>query len=213
MTSKRKKAVEKEVDATRKGGYSNFLYVNLEKLTDLGIEQFKCADGDNFLCVIPPKDDEAFFGKKVYAHYNIGVDNTVFLCAKKMYNKPCPICEAAYKLMKEDREDEQIAELRPSIRYLFFVVDMTSKKTVKKGVQWYDAPKMVKDGICSISQAKRTKEVIDVSDPDEGKNVCFVKTGSRLRTRYDGYELEDREYDFQDEWLDVPDFEDRKSVV
>lgn len=206
MKSERKKAIEKEISNTRSGGYSNFLYVDLDVLNDLGIEQFKCVDGDNFICIVSP--DAPFFGRQVFVHYNIGVDNTTYLCAKKMYDKPCPICEAAYKLMRKDQDDEQITELRPTMRYLFFVVDMSSKKTMKRGVQWYDAPRMVKDGICGVSKHKRTKEIIDVSDPDEAKNVCFVKSGSRLRTRYEGFELEDREYDFQDEWLDLPAFDD-----
>lgn len=207
MDNKRQKAIENEVSATRKGDYTNYLYVNTEILNDLGIEQYRSVDGDNFFCIIPPKNDDEFFMRKIWIHYNVGVDNTVYICEKKMYGKPCFECDKATKLMEKDSEDERLGELKPSLRYLAFVVDMASKKAMKKGVQWYDAPGMVKDGICSISQHKRTKEIIDVSDPEEDKSVCFTKSGKKLKTRYTAFELEKREYDFQEEWLDVPDFD------
>jgi flagellar biosynthesis GTPase FlhF len=193
-------------DATTRS-LKSYNYVDEAVLERLGISQYKAKDGDNFLYIVPPQDPEAYFAREIWKHSNIGVDGITFLCPQKMWGKRCPICEDILKLKKEDGQEDLIKELRPNQRYLFFVVDVASSDAERKGVQWYDAPIGVNDGIVKLSVDKRTGAIVDVSDPEQGFNVLFEKTGKNKMTRYGAFELEARKRPAKKDWLDVPDFE------
>lgn len=207
MAKKRLNAIKQEREETKQRGVSRFVYVNTAVAERLGLQQYKVADGDNFVSILPPKKEDEFYGKKVFIHSNIGADNRVFLCPNKMKKKPCPICEEIARIRVKNPDDECLAVLRPRLRYLFFVVDVTSKETIKKGVMFWDAPTTVKDEIVSLSQDRRSGKLVDVSDPDDGRDILFTKSGKGLKTRYSAFELEERE-PIPDEWIkQVCDFE------
>lgn len=191
----------------------SFSYVDTVKAERLGIPQYKAADGDNFLYIVPPADPNSYFGREIWKHSNVGADGVTFLCPKKMQNKYCPICADIIKLKAKDPQDEAIQDLRPASRFLFFVVDVKNSETEKKGPQWYDAPISVNDAIVKASEDKRTGQVVDVSDPKKGCNVLFAKSGSMKKTRYDSFELEPRESPAKKDWLDVPEFDDILNFV
>ena len=115
--------------------------------------------------------------------------------------------------MRIKRNGEEVDEAtRKSLnpfppRYLFWVVDMSSAETEAQGVQLYDAPMTVNDNILSMSKDRRTGELIDVSDPVDGKILAFDRVGSGLTTKYQGFALEDRD-PLMESWLDqAVDFE------
>jgi hypothetical protein len=204
----RKKAIESEHKESQQRGRGLYSYVKVNELDRLGIEQFKPSAGDNFISIVCNPQEEGFYGRKVAIHQHIGVDDRTYICPKGTWDKPCPICEEIVRMRKNSEDQELINELRPSIRYLFFVLDVTNRKTEEKGLQWFDASPGIKDEIVALSINKRSGEAIDVSDPDDGRAIAFTRTGTRLKTRYKGFELEDRD-PIPDEILDeIPFFDD-----
>ncbi len=202
---------QKKQEANQRRARS-FTYVDTVKAERLGIPQYKTGV-DNFIYIIPPVDINSYYGKEIWVHRNVGADGLTFLCPHRMQNKYCPICADIKKLKAKDPQDEAIQDLRPSARFLFFVVDVKSPETEKKGPQWYDAPVSVNDAIVKISEDKRTGRVVDVSDPARGYNIVFGKSGSKKMTRYESFVLEPRESPAKKDWLDVPEFDEILNYV
>lgn len=182
-------------------------FVDFAKLDELGIKMYKAREKDNFLAIIPPKDPNVFFGCKVFVHRGIGPNDDSYLCPAKHQNLHCPVCDER-KRLQEAGEDEAVIRSFGCYppRFLYFVVDMSSRETMELGPQLYDAASSINEQILSLSKNKRTGEVIDVSDPVEGCTVVFTRKGlTKTTTRYISFELEKRE-PLREEWLDVPDF-------
>ena len=211
-----KVADEKRSQDTK--GIAGFCYVDIDVLERKGIGQYKAEDGDNFVCILPPPNDpngEKMYFKEIFIHRNVGVNRRTFLCPKRMENKECPICNYVDKLKAINPEDPVAVKLSVGIRYLFFgirylffVIDTRSVKSSAMGCQWYDAPGQFKQDVVSLSTNRRTGTAIDVSDPDDGKDVVFTRSGKGKGTRYSGFEFEDRK-PIPDAWLEgIPDFDD-----
>jgi len=210
MGSKRLDSIKQAKEKAEGRGVSIFQFVDTAKLSKLGITQYKAIEGSNFIRVIPPKDESKFFAKEVYIHRQIGPDGATFVCPKKMFDKRCPICEDIIKIRREDASDERISELVPKRNQLMFVIDVTSDSTIDKGLRWFVCPMGVLDDICKLSVNRRTGEIIDISDPDEGRDVIFTRAGTKINTRYSGVQLEDTgpaPEDWDSFYDDVPDFD------
>lgn len=198
-------------EANNRGG-SKYFYVDTTKLDRLGISQYKTENGPNAIRIISPRfekyDQLPYFGKKVYIHTKIGADESTFVCLRKMYGEPCPVCEQYEKMKEKNPDDEALKDLAPKLRYLFLVVDIKSKDTEAKGLRWYDAPVVVNDNIAELSQDRR-KGIIDPSDPDDGRDIEFTRSGSGLGTKYKGFRFYEAD-PIPDAWMDdVPeDFEE-----
>lgn len=209
----RSEAIASEQREANNRGGSRYFYVDTGKLDRLGISQYKTENGPNFIRIISPKFDTyeklPYFGKKVYSHTKIGADESTFLCLRKMFGEPCPVCELMEQIKEKNSDDERLKDLAPRLRYLFLVVDVTDKTTEGKGLRWYDAPVVVNDNIAELSQDRRAGGVIDPSDPDKGKDIEFVRSGTNLGTKYKGFRFHDNE-PIPDEWMDdaPEDFEE-----
>jgi len=179
----------------------------------LGIAEFKTPQpGDYFIRIISPKfskyppEDLPFYGRAIFKHDNIGADQRTFLCRKKMWMEPCPVCELAEKLRRTNPDDDRIAALRWSRRYLFFVYDVRNAESEAKGLHWYDCPVTIKDDVISLSKDKRTGRFIDVSDRVDGKDIEFTKTGTGMQgTKYGGTKLVENAVPPEDWYINVPD--------
>jgi hypothetical protein len=193
----RKDAIRRQMedsDYGDRGWYTNDL-----------LPAYKAREGDNFLDIIPPEREDEYFGRKIYVHYDVGPDKEAVLCLTKMKKEPCPICEERGRLVNDD----DIKALYPTVRYLYIVVDRLNRDEEKKGPQLYDAPATVNREILALSKNPRTSEVIDISDPDEGKTLYFERIGkTKTSTKYEGFRLIDRDEPIPDEWLDIPTFDE-----
>lgn len=210
MASSRLDAIKNEKRIADAGGTSSRkTYVKEDFLAAIDMKRWTPGKGHNFISIVPPKR-EGFFGERLHVHFNVGPSNDAFLCPQEMKRMRCPICEYREKL-KEDPEANQdaVRNLYPTIRYLFFIIDSKSGDTKKEGVQLYDAAFSVQKGIMGVSVNKRTGEVIDVSDPKEGKVVSFDRTGMGPKdTKYVSFELEDRPPLPSDIFDTIPDFDE-----
>jgi len=204
-------AIEKEQKDKESGNYGieRKWYIDQDALDKHGIEQYRAKVGSNFLSIVPPSDPDAYFGLRIFVHYNIGPNNDAFLCPRMMLGEACVICERQDQLKAAEADEDVIKALScfPP-RYLFLAVDETSEETAEKGPQLYDAPQTVNNEILGLSKNRKTGETIDISDPDKGKMLIFDRTGTKAHnTRYSAFELEKRE-PLADNWLKVPSIED-----
>jgi len=200
MDESRENAIEN--GASISTGGVNFNYVDTAVLERLGIGRYstKKKDGNNFIRIVAPSAKGAF-AKEIWKHPNVGSDNVTYLCLDKMYGKRCPVCEYI------KGNPGAAKELNLSLRYLLFVVDITSRDTEDEGPKWFDCPITVYKEICSLSKDKRTGAKIDPTDPDNGRDIEFVRKDGR-RTSYGGFELKKND-PIPDSWFkDLPTFDE-----
>jgi len=191
------------------GGVKRKWYTDNEKLEKLGMKQYKAKQATNFLSIIPPEDATKYFGLKVFIHFDIGANHDAYLCPKMMKGEKCILCERREQLKTQEADKELLKAFScfPP-RYLFIVVDRASKETEAIGPQLYDASQGINDEILGLSKDRRTGEVIDISDIDNGRMLVFDRTGKgATSTRYSAFELEKQD-PIPDEWLDIPTIEE-----
>jgi len=205
----RVEAVQRAAKESSEGSYGpkRAWYVDSDILEKLGIDAYKAKVGTNFLRIIPPENPDEYFGMRVFVHFNIGPNNDAYLCPKLMKNERCPLCERRDALLAKEA-DKEVLKMYSCFppRYLFFIVDVSSKETEEKGPQIYDAPQGVNEEILGLSKDRRTGEIIDISDPDKGKVLIFDRKGTKAQnTRYSAFELEEGD-PVPDDWLAIPTF-------
>lgn len=70
-----------------------------------------------------------------YVHRNIGPSSATFVCPRKTFGKPCPVCE---HLAKNQRNDELYRSIGPKYRHLWALIDITDEESRKKEIQIWD---------------------------------------------------------------------------
>ena len=152
-----------------------------------GMGNFKAKVGDNFIRVMPAKNEDEDYAMDLNIHYNIGSDNSAFLCLERNdqdgKTSACPICEERRDLEKLGEDKEYIKKLFPDKRTLFCILDRDDER---KGVQLYDAPKKtVGDVIDECCVIKKTNEFIDITSEKDGYDITIVRVGtSKTGTKY-----------------------------
>ena len=173
---------------------------DFDKIFKDGINTFSAADGDNLIRPLPPTwEDPEHYGYDIYVHYGIGADNNAYLCRKKMLNEACPICEEQKRAEREG-DDEYAKELKPKQRVAFFLLNRDEEE---KGALIWSAPWGFDRDVCKISVDKRTGEVLELDNPEDGYDIEFEKTGAKKRTKYEGVKIARKASDLDhDEALD-----------
>lgn len=107
---------------------------------------------------------------KYSLHKNIGLPNArSYICPRKTFGKPCPICDAMFKLDFNDPDERAIRnEIRPKERLLYFV-------------RWLDGPEETKQTLFILDQSdfvfgdliKNKLMARDRNDPVEAKWTRF----------------------------------------
>lgn len=103
------------------------------------------------------------------------------VCQKRMYGKPCKLCNQVAKLnQSEDEDDKTIAgKCRSKSTYYMNVVDMMGKKTnqiLASGIQnWRDLISKLPD---------EDGEGVDFTDPDKARPILLSRKGKGRNTKY-----------------------------
>lgn len=63
------------------------------------------------------------YERTYYIHRNVGVDENSYVCPKKTFGKPCPVCEDFDKLRKTEDWDD-VKEMKPKQRQLFVAKEL-----------------------------------------------------------------------------------------
>ena len=210
MAKGRMAAIQEEYKHKDEGAFGGGAsYLSEDALDHHKIDIFKAKAGEQtYINILPPPDDESYFAFRLAVHYDIGGRNN-FLCLDRMLNQACPVCEKRRRLQAEEEPDADLLRaLSPKIRYLFFVIDDCDAEGRAKGIQLYDAPMTVNQNVLSMSSDQRSGDVIDISDPEEGRCLRFEKTGKGIQTRYSGFQLIKRDPIGRDIVDLVPTFEE-----
>lgn len=96
----------------------------------LDIMPFIAGEGNPYADAGVPHYERTYF-----THRGIGPNNDSYVCPAKTFNKPCPICEARAKLMKDGGDEEAIKDLGPKQRQLFLIIDHAARD---RGLQLWD---------------------------------------------------------------------------
>src|SRR5580765_6786266 len=181
-----------------------------DRYTTTEYPNYRPKDGDNTIRLLPPgwmkssKLREKWgdqWGIEIWLHRNIGVDNGTYLCPNKMKGEPCPYCEARSDLLVEEGETDKYEKkdkkgnrkerpsdkLKPRLGVLCLLIDRDDEKA---GPQTWTMPKkQIEVEIQTRSRHKKTGAPILVDHPEEGFDISFKKTGSRLTTKYIGVDV------------------------
>jgi hypothetical protein len=216
MEQARQAAMEKEYNKTSGGNY--FSYVDQAKLEREGITQWKPVIGESQIRIVYPPDREGYFGLEIFKHSSIGVNRKTFICKKRMFDESCPICEFQDQLRKSDPSDPRVKELNPSRRYLYFVVDISSKKEEQKGKRWFDCPVTLFNEIKLRSKNKRRRgdeddgkpflKYINVSHPTDGRDIEFEQVKEQSKYSYAACKLVEGPPVPKSWYVDLPEFKD-----
>lgn len=205
MNEKRRKAIEHEANKSTGGG-GKYDYVDRSALERLGIDQWKPESGSNYIRIISPPDLTQFYGREIFKHTEVGADGSTYLCLKKMFGEPCPVCEYRDELKAGGADEDVVKALNWGRQYLFFIFNVKNSTTEQDGLHWFTCPVTIRNEIMTRSHDDRTGENLDVSDPKQGRDIKFTKEGQGLNTKYIGVELIDKN-PIPGAWLDgVPNF-------
>jgi len=123
-----------------------------EGVKKLDILGFKAGKGNPYA-----DKGEFHYERTYYAHKNIGIENTLQVCARKTFGKKCCICEYAAKLAaKYDSDPDVVKALKPQRRQLFQVFDHSDAEA---GLKLLDAPWW--------NFGKRLDAEVDAAEEDE----------------------------------------------
>ena len=171
----------RDADATRRRGEQGAK--DFDKYLDDSVKMFKPNDGDNIIRFLPPTwEKPEHWGYDIHVHFGIGPDRQAYLCLHKMKGEACPICEERAQAIK-DGDDAYAKELEPKRRVLVYLVDRDHEK---EGIQAWSMPWTLDRDIIKVTSDKRSGEVLNVDDPDQGYDVEFEKKGAKDRTEYLG---------------------------
>ena len=151
-----------------------------------GTEMFKAKVGENWIRVMPPTwDDPQHYAYEVWVHYEVGPDNSTYLCPRKMKGEECGIC-AELEEARNSGDNEYADKLEPGLRLAAWIID---REDERKGVQlWLYSARMDQE-ILEQAYDRHTGETIMIDDPKDGYDLEFRRTGEKLQTRYTGMKL------------------------
>ncbi len=147
---------------------------------------FTPKEDDYTIRILPPSfGDRKRYGLETYIHYSVGADRQKYLCNKNMKQGECPICEERDKA-NADGESDYASKLTSRKRFACWIIDRDDEDA---GPLVWLMPYTVDKELNKLRQDKRSKEVLDIVDPDEGYDFTFSKEGTALNTKYTGMRI------------------------
>lgn len=147
------------------------------------------------------KIGETDYRLDIFVHNNIGPSETMVVCPKNTYGKPCPICEEAERARREGRQDDYKALKAKRIVY-YNVIDKDEPTKIKIfKVSHFLFEKEL------IEEAKNSTEdgsYVDFANEKKGYSVQFRgskgSTGTTEFTAYKGFKFFERKEDLS-KWV------------
>lgn len=160
--------------------------------------------GNNMPEFMKVKEGKPAYYLDIYVHQSIGPTKTWIVCPNKSYNEACPICEHINELEKEGKEWEDFAEIAPKRRCVYNIINLTTPKEEKKGIQIYESShKYSEKLIQNAAKNPRGGGSVPFSHPDKdvGQSISFSVDSDKFRT-VSGHRLVQRTEDISDEILE-----------
>jgi len=139
-----------------------------------GGDFWKPKEGKSFVHLLPPAGDLEEPWVKVYIHYNVGEDNRVFVCPKKNFNKPCPICREVKKLFNGSEDDKELAKTITAKRQFYSnIIDLENPD---EGVQvWRYGISVLNQLLDCFEDDENPDDIIDYTHPKKGRKLIIVR--------------------------------------
>ena len=151
-----------------------------------GVKVWKPKKGDNAIRILPATWEEPeHYALDVHIHYGVGADEERVLALHEMLGEEDPIRELRMEF-EGNGEKELAKACRPGRACAMWIVDMDNEE---EGAQIFLAPQTVDAGIAQVSIDKRSGEMFDIDDPEDGYEVYFTKQGEGMNTKYVGFQL------------------------
>ncbi|WVW36973.1 hypothetical protein vBValSR12Z_73 [Vibrio phage vB_ValS_R12Z] len=164
-----------------------------------GIKMYKPKKGDNAIRILPATwEDPEHYALDVHIHYGVGADEERVLALHEMLGEDDPIRDMRMEY-EADGNKEMAKACRPGRACAMWIVDMDNEA---EGPQMYLAPPTVDAGIAQVSIDKRSGEMFDIDDPENGYEVYFTKQGEGMNTKYVGFQLARTPSEVDEEHLD-----------
>lgn len=139
------------------------------------------SEGDYTYRILPPSwEGHDHWGFEVHIHYGIGPDNQSYLCLDKMKGDSCPICEERREAESQGQSD-YASDLGSTKRWATWIIDRDNERD---GPLIWLVPWSLDAEVAGLATDRRTKEVIELDNPEEGFDVDFTRRGTGLRTKY-----------------------------
>jgi hypothetical protein len=160
-------------------------------------DRWKAQVGDNHIRVVPHTltyftDMIAEIAFMFWIHFGVGPEGaqSAVVCPRTLgvrdgKRRRCPICEQVALLRKTGNPSDLALGNKMSAkrRYLMNIIDLKDKDTIAKGIQVYEAPSTVHDGVLQWCN----QEWGDILSLEEGRNInliCKVPDGQKWKTEY-----------------------------
>ena len=201
------------------GGKSPF---NQEVLKELGIEEFRNSEGDNYFEILPVSYDPSVpYSFDIAIHFSVGFASDAFVCMSRFSGKPCYRCEQQAKMYKTlpkgNKPTKEIKALYPTDRAVYLLYDRTKELAEEKEPEYklkiYAAPKTkIHAEIQVKARDKRKKQSFDITDVNEdgeGKTINYEYQSNKNKPdsypEYTAVQLLKREDPIPDEVLELLD--------
>ncbi len=163
-------------------------------------------EGEYTYRILPPSwEGNDHWGFQVHIHYGIGPDNQSYLCLDKMKGDTCPICEERREAEAQG-QDEYAKELNSTKRWATWIIDRDNERD---GPMIWLVPWSLDAEVAGLATDRRTQEVIQLDNPEEGFDVDFTRRGTGLRTKYQSVRIArsaspvSDDPDQQEEWQEI----------
>jgi hypothetical protein len=136
------------------------------------------------------KVGELDYFQQLEVHNNIGINKNRYLCMKRMFGKPCAVCEAQNELYEQNDRDGA-KKLYPQTRAVYNVIDLDSPE---KGIQvWEISHYWVETELRKLAAMKSKKgPMILFGDYEIGKTIVFYASKDPI------YGLKPANFSFED---------------
>jgi hypothetical protein len=138
----------------------------------------------------------------VWVHKGIGPSEDNYVCLKKTFGKPCPVCEELALLKKsDDVDDEDLDALKPKRRVIYNLFDHNDEKVKVFEVSHFLFEKELLEEALVDSE-----EVTVFADPEEGSTIKFrakeEEFGGRKYFKYKSFQFLERDEPIDDDVLE-----------
>lgn len=154
-------------------------YGKRDKIFKQGFNIFTPKEGANKIRILPPTwEGSRHYGYDLWAHYNIGKNNSTFLCRSKMLGEKCPICEEVERSTDKKWTDE----VKAKKKILVWTIDRNDEKA---GALLFIMPPTIDTNLV-LQSSNEIGDVLFIDHPIKGYDISFMRYGKGPTTKYAG---------------------------
>lgn len=200
-----------------KGGRNGRRVLDFSKVGEVNF--YKPEEGTNKIDIIPyiiktdnhPQREEAGMEKgyedyllDIWVHSFVGPMEESFLCLKKTFGKPCPICEEAALMRKNGEDEDEVKALKPSRRVFYNVIDVDDRD---KGIQIFESSHyLFEKELLEEAESNGDGEIITFADIEEGSTIAFraaEETGGKYKyLKFKSFKFKERKENYEEDILE-----------